>query len=1312
MSKIYKYYKQRLVEISGKNRSLFSKKISQKFSYDLGGLFADDEDKMTALVDFLWSGKKLEFEVIGKGERDLIYKNLNVENKLTRYKTTYLDENGIEKTDYLKLERLKKQELKKTIMHEVSSLKQLKRELEDFERETGRYELYVGYPFVEGYIGKDLAIRAPLILFPITINIENETTASIELISNETVKLNKVLLYAYANSKRLGIDELETEFDELKANGFKNVDDIIDYLKRFEISIKYEPSKTLLPFEQIKEPKVGTPLEIKHYCVLGRFPLTNSIYNDYDVLEKKQLTTPAIDELLFAKEPKQAKRVSTEMFPVSDLDFAQQNTIKNLNKNANMVIYGPPGTGKSQTIVNIITDALTKGKKVLVVSQKKAAIDVVYNRLAGLNRKAILISDSEKAKAEFYQKAKIEHESIMQISETTSLQKYYNLQHQIDTEISELQNINSVLFDKQSFGLNLQQMYANSEIIGKNSSDYTVFQNMQQNAELMAMNYSTISEAQRLIKDKKKDDLYFKFLEKKQINPLINYIKSDIDIHTLSQAQNVIKNALTNKFIPFDMTKRPYARDLLSFYLERTDSEKINYAPLTKYIATTENPKLYSKLKASHIVLPMYPFIKSKTNKLEKEIESTFDKTLEDLKQYIAGYEVLSKVLEHKGYLLTLDNIVSGNTMYLKMLANALDDYVDIRDINACLNELTDAEKSILNFAYKNSDNYKQFKYIVDKIIIFRTYNEVIKFEESNKETLSKLADFSSIRNRILSLQAEQHEVNKQLCYEKNAGEYKQFFNDNPENSKNFLYQISKQKNMWSIRKSMQIYKDYLLKLFPCFLLSPETASQILPLEKEMFDLVVFDEASQVFIENTLPCIYRGKNIVVAGDAKQLRPTATFLKRYMGNDDIDELDYSTQAALEVESLLDLATSRYSSSNLTYHYRSRSEALINFSNYAFYAKKLQIAPDISKNSKELPIERIKVDGRWINTCNREEAKTVATLLCKLLKDKKRTGSIGIITFNLEQENAILDEIDALSQTDEVFRNALLMESNRKENGEDISLFVKNLENVQGDERDIIIFSIGYAQNEYGKVIARFGSLSNEGGENRLNVAITRAKQKIYVITSIEPEELNVAGSKNIGPKLFKEYLRYARVVSKGNKLETRIILENLLPDKSLSSSHLNIKMVQELSKMLKDAGYNVENSVGNADYKLPIAIYDKKKDKYLLGIEFDYSAFDSSNYILERDVYHPDFMKSRGWEIFRVWSRDWWLNKHKVVQQIVKKLEKLEKIEESKKPVKPKEDKVIKTPKKQSIQIDTNNFIDIIEEPQQVQTAKHRKKAEA
>lgn len=1263
MSKIYKYYKQRLIEISGKNRSLFSKRITGKFSYDLGGLFAGDENLFASLVDFLWSGKKLDFEVVGKDEKDLICKNLNLDAKLGKYKTTYLDENGVEKTDFLKLERVKKQEFKKMLIHETNSLKQLKRELDEIEKDTGRYELYVGYPFVDGYIGKDLAIRAPLILFPVSINIQNETTASISLLSNENIKLNKVLLFAYATQKKLVVDDLETDFDDLKSNGFKNVADVVAYLKKFDINISYEPFKTFAPFEQIRDPKGA--LTIKNWCVLGRFPLTNSIYNDYEILEKKNLTTPAIDELLFAKQPKPNKKVSTDIFPVSELDFAQQSTIKNLGKNSNMVIYGPPGTGKSQTIVNIITDALTKGKKVLVVSQKKAALDVVYNRLADLNCRAMLLSDSDKSKAEFYQKAKREHENIMQIGETLPVSEYYKLQQQIDAEVGALKAINQVLFEKQPYGLTLQQMYANSEIIGKNSHDYTIFQAMQRDEKLMNMDFLTISETQRLIKEKHKDDLYFKFLEKKQTNPIVDYIKSDIDIHTLSQAQNLLRQTISSKFIPFDTTKHPYARDLLSFYLEQEDGENINYKPLTKYIATTQNPKLYSQLAVSKVLLFMYPFVKSKTKKVEQQIESTFDDTLKDLREYISGYEILKRVLEPKGYLITLDNILSGNTMYLKLLNSALDEYVQIRDINLCLNELSKDEKAILNFAYKNSETYKSFKYIIEKVVVFRTYGEVIKLEAEKKEDLSKLSDFSNITNRVQSLTKQQLALNRQLCYQKNAQDYKDFFMQNPETSKNFLYQISKQQNLWSIRKCFQVYNDFILRLFPCFLLSPETASQILPLEKEMFDLVVFDEASQVFIENTLPCIYRGKNIVVAGDSKQLRPTTTFLKRYMGNDDIDDMDYSTQAALEVESLLDLATSRYFSSNLTYHYRSRSEALINFSNYAFYEKKLQIAPDVSKNSKEQPIERIKVDGRWINSRNDIEAKAVVQLLSSLLKNKKRTGSIGIITFNLEQESAIEDEIDALAERDSDFRDALLMEQNRKQDGEDISLFVKNLENVQGDERDIIIFSTGYAKNEYGKVVARFGSLSNEGGENRLNVAITRAKQKIYVVTSIEPEELNVAGTKNIGPKLFKEYLRYARAVSNANQLEAKIILNGLLPEKPNANQSLNIKMVDEVKAMLEQEGYVVESNVGNANHKIPLAIYDKRRDKYLLGIEFDYSAFDSSDSILERDIYHPSFMNSRGWSMYRVWSRDWWLSKTKTIKQIVKKIEKI-KLQDAKK----------------------------------------------
>ncbi|MDE6583567.1 MAG: HRDC domain protein, partial [Clostridia bacterium] len=452
----------------------------------------------------------------------------------------------------------------------------------------------------------------------------------------------------------------------------------------------------------------------------------------------------------------------------------------------------------------------------------------------------------------------------------------------------------------------------------------------------------------------------------------------------------------------------------------------------------------------------------------------------------------------------------------------------------------------------------------------------------------------------------------------------------------------------------MEVYGEYLFKLFPCWLLSPENVSTILPLKRNLFDVVLFDEASQVFIENTIPSIYRGNRIVVAGDAKQLRPTTTFMKRYMGADVEDDLDYTTQAALEVESLLDLAVSRYASSNITYHYRSKNEELIDFSNKAFYSGTLQIAPNVSKNVKHKPIERIMVNGTWRDRRNVEEAKRVVDLIKHILKTRKNKETIGVITFNVEQENCIEELIDKKCFDDIEFRNLYLKERNRIEDGEDVSLFVKNLENVQGDERDIIIFSIGYAKNEFGKVNATFGSLSNEGGENRLNVAITRAKQKIYVVTSIEPEELKVDASKHVGPKLLRSYLTYTRAVSNGNSEEVKTIL-NSFGETSAEKPKLSnlLPLEKQIATKLEKLGYKTDLNLGNSNSKISIAIYDKKKDKYLLGIETDEEVTQSSTSVLERDVFRNEFLKSKGWKVIRVWSRDWWHNPNQVINTIVK-----------------------------------------------------------
>lgn len=1259
MKSIYKYYKERLIEISGKNRSLYSKKISKKYSYDIGEIIGKDKDDFQEFFEFLWKGKRTGYALIEKEKKEKLFSTFGLNAKLkAQFKDLDSLSNEEKRSENLRRERLKREEGKKIISSQVTALRNLKREIEEFAKETGRYELFVGYPFVTGNLNKDLVIKAPLILFPVVINVESDTTVSIEAKNDEFVQFNKVLLLAYAKEHRLNYDGMVMEFDSLLDYKLKSVKDVLDYLSAYGFKFKVDRNldKGFSKFSDIREDEFTSELKIVNSCVIGRFPLANSIYNDYTMLEKKHLSSKAIEQLLQAKKTKKNKKIDEHTYVVNDLDYAQESAIHKLNEYGNLVIYGPPGTGKSQTIVNIISDALCKNKRVLVVSQKKAALDVVFNRLKNLNSKCMFITDAEKNKVAFYERCNQMHQAVIAGGFVEESNKDFDaVEANIQSEVAELESISNALFTKTPFGLSLQEMYANSSRIGKTSSDYVLYKLMLKNKNLMSMDYNRLSSNLRLIKDKNKAGLYYRYIELKKTNPLVDHIKPDVEIHVINQMKTFLKSATQKNIIPFDTANHKHTRQLLVYSLENNVNDVNDMKPLIHMISSLENEKLHTSLNWSKIFFPAYPYFRHKLNKKEEEIKIEFERTLQEISSYTTDYALLKKVLDQQGYLMAIDNIINGNSTFLKLLLNALDDYIEIRDVNYALKGLSEDERIILNFAYENSKTARQYREIVDKILQIRIYYEAMKYEELNKNKLSKIIDFNNITNRILSLKKDEKEISANICLNKFKNDYINYFNSS-EDSKNYLYQITKQQNLLSIRKMMDLYSEFLLKLFPCWLLSPESVSTIFPLKKEMFDIILFDEASQVFIENTLPTIYRGKHIVVAGDSKQLRPSATFVKRYMGNDSDEDLDLATQAALEVESLLDLSTSRLNSTNLTYHYRSKSEELINFSNYAFYDGKLQVAPNVTKNIGNKPIERIKVNGRWIGRRNEEEAQATVQLLKKLIKNKRNKSSIGIITFNTEQETAIEDAIDNECQKDSAFRDAYLRERNRKENNEDTSIFIKNLENVQGDERDIIIFSIGYAQNEYGRVVAHFGPLSQEGGENRLNVAITRAKEKIYVVTSIEPEELIVEGSKNAGPKIFKSYLKYVRAISNKKYKEASFILDSFKPTlpetkEVLISGQLENEIKDELTKL----GYTVETNLGNTDYKLSLAIYNKKLDRYLLGIECDYSAFKSSDSIMERDVYRNKFLKSRGWDIMRVWSRDWWLNKNKVISNIVKEL---------------------------------------------------------
>ena len=309
MGSVYKYYKERLIEISGKNRSLYAKNISRKYSYDIGAVIGNDKDEFQ------------EFFRVNK---------FNLEGKVKpQFKSTDGMEAEEKRLENLRRERLRREEGKRIISSQVNALRGLKREIDEFAKETGRYELFVGYPFVTGVLNKDIVVKAPLILFPVVINVENDNTVSIEAKSDELVQFNKVLMLAYAKEHRLKNDGMIMEFDNLIDYKLRTVKDVVEYLAnygyKFDIRDNFDSLNKFVKFDDIPEPNDVDGLKIINSCVIGRFPLANSIYNDYTMLEKKHLTSSAIRQLLEAKNIKKNKKYDDRIFTINDLDYAQES---------------------------------------------------------------------------------------------------------------------------------------------------------------------------------------------------------------------------------------------------------------------------------------------------------------------------------------------------------------------------------------------------------------------------------------------------------------------------------------------------------------------------------------------------------------------------------------------------------------------------------------------------------------------------------------------------------------------------------------------------------------------------------------------------------------------------------------------------------------------------------------------------------------------------------------------------------------------------------------------------------------------------
>ncbi len=463
------------------------------------------------------------------------------------------------------------------------------------------------------------------------------------------------------------------------------------------------------------------------------------------------------------------------------------------------------------------------------------------------------------------------------------------------------------------------------------------------------------------------------------------------------------------------------------------------------------------------------------------------------------------------------------------------------------------------------------------------------EFEQKEKELQDALAEKMQISTAIMQIRAKE-----QICKEL---EYNRL--QNIVSYREVKHQVSKKRNIWALRRLLAEMPDDVFRLVPVWLASPETVSAIFPLET-VFDLVVFDEASQCFAEKGIPAIYRGKQIMVAGDEQQLSPNDLYHPKW------EEYDDETPE-LEIDSLLDLATRYLPTTALRGHYRSRSLDLIDFSNQHFYKGKLQLIPDYQDfRQGKSAIEFLKVEGIWEDNTNRTEAEAVVKLIRKLMREGET--NIGVITFNFKQQELIQD----------------LLEAERVPLPDE--LFIKNIENVQGDERNIIIFSVAYAPNRLGKMRLQFGLLNLPKGENRLNVAVTRAKERIYVVSSIFPHQLQTEDLTHEGAKMLKRYLQYALDVSEGRYKPT-------LPpsDEYQTDWFLKGKIKEQL----------IENQVIKVDEYLPFAdltVWENEEMSLILTDDNLYYEQPSSK---AAHVYLPFLLKAKNWTFSRMYSRVFW-----------------------------------------------------------------------
>ena len=1236
----------------------------------------------------------------------------------------------------------------------------LSRETQNALDEQGTHLLFLATGFLEWTDSErpESRMSSPLVLIPVTLERTNILSPFRLRYCDDDIQSNLCL------EKKLS-DEFGLKFPE--ESKIESREDFENYL----IAIK----------DQIKSKK---DWRITNRVTLGLFTFTKFLmYRDLNSAQWKShsdlLGNPLIKALLNNDEWNPHKpnnssnpdidEKSENEYLVLDSDFSQKQVINAASKGLNLIIQGPPGTGKSQTITNLIAGALGKNKKVLFVSEKRAALEVVKKRLdeTGIGDYCLELHSKDSSKRAFLESIQKtvnspkatppkdkndfrRYTQTIQLLEelgddllnpicNTGLSPYYLIGQYIrlENDYPHL-DLDSSIFSEPLIFEEMERLVGEFESAIKKIGaplDHTFYgieatdilpneleecrfllQEIRNQLEEFRHLVIRISEAEKIEQIKSVGDAAHiidlwdrlednPFADRKEIESIDwsfsreliqsfieSYLKysqrhkkleefyhiKQIPWHALdNHRENIAKHSGSIMRIFNKDYKHAYdairaclktkskmsGDDLLKVidFLETSKSEKDSFETTEKLGPFIVGPVWNGIETPEEVAIPRMrwvqqaqPIIKSKIIEPLALAKLAFSNSwrsnshligdLDNLSNLIkSSFESFSQILQtpKMRWQNMLEQSMSGLSKKIKSMHDDIDllwDWIEFKRSEHLLEE--SPVSGIIELARKGevdeSNVLQTFQFNYYKSLLDMAFKERKSLSNFLKESIdSSLRRFQNLDLKLL------HHARQRLAYKlsENCPRLIEGLSGNSSELGIIQREIYKKRRIKPIRRILQEAGSLVQEIKPCFMMSPLSVAQFLPPGEIDFDLLIFDEASQMKPEDALGAIARSKQLIVVGDNKQLPPTRFFNR--LENEDTD-WEVNDDSLSDLESILDAChATGMPSMTLTWHYRSRHDSLIATSNREFYENKLTIFPSPFERSKELGLGFEKVEEgifeRGKSGTNPEEARVVASAVIEHAK-KHPNESLGVGTFNIKQQNLLLNEIEKLriKEADPELEKFFLSENREP-------FFVKNLENIQGDERDVIFLSICYGKHDSDKPISmNFGPLNQEGGERRLNVIITRAKKKCIVYSSISSHEIDIERTNSKGVKSLKTFLHFA---------------ENGERDFSESKINEDYDPFEfHLRHKLNRLGYQVVSRIGAGIYRLNFGVrHPEMPDRFILGIECDGTAYQNSTDSRERERTRPSVLKNMGWNILRVWAPEFVKNPDAAIKHIEKSI---------------------------------------------------------